>query len=104
MEDSKDCHLNAEKHRRYANFDVGSLNFRGLLDGTGACQERDEERLPETEENDEFDGENLKQRLMLRNVASELDIELDDAVHGYSDGDCFDYQDPYVSKGWVKRL
>jgi len=104
VEDSKDRHFNAKKHRRDANLDVGSPNFRGLLDGTSARQERDEKRLPETEENDEFDRENLEQRLMLLNVDSELDIELDDAVHGYSDGDCFDYQDPYVSKGWVKRL
>lgn len=41
---------------------------------------------------------------MLRDIGSDLDVELDDAVHCYCDCDPFDDHDPDVGKCWVERL
>jgi hypothetical protein len=38
--------------------------------------------LPKREENDELDAEDLEERLVLDQVILELEIELNEAVHG----------------------
>lgn len=39
-------------------------------------------RLPEGQEDDQLDGEDLQEGLILANVVFNLDVELDQAVHG----------------------
>ena len=76
----------------------------GCLDGASAGEERDQEGLPETQKDDEFDGRDLEKRFVLSDVVLDLDIELDKAVHGNRDGDCLEAHDPDVREGGIERL
>lgn len=102
MKDSEKGHFDAEEHRWDTNFDVGGLNPAARLDCTGAGQERDDDGLPETEEDDEFDGHNLEEGFVLGHVLFGLVVELNDAIHGDRDSDTFDNHDPNVGKGWIQ--
>jgi hypothetical protein len=59
--------------------------------------------LPEREENDELDADDFEERLVLGQVCLELEIELDETVHGDCDRCSFKAQYPNVSKGWAER-
>lgn len=52
-------------------------------------------RLPEREENDQLDRQNLQEWLILADVILDLNVELDQAVHG--DGDCNTFNEEYLS-------
>lgn len=61
--------------------------------------------MPEGQENNELDGDNLEKGFLFSKVDLELDVELDDEVHGEGDSYTFDNEDPDVSKEWaVGRL
>jgi len=76
--------------------------------------------LPERQEDDKLDGCHFEKWLVLGEIRSELDVELDEAVHGHCDADSFDHHDldhlagrslkegdqtyPNMRKGWTHRL
>ena len=55
-------------------------------------KEGDDKRLPEGEEDDELDAENLEERPMVGQVRAQLNIELDEAVHRHCDSSGFEHQ------------
>ena len=103
MENAEYRHFNAEKHGRYANFDVRCLDASRRFDGAnGSDKGYDELRghinfviskgdtrythgLPERKEDDELDRDNFEKRTMYCKVVPELNIELDERIHRYRD-------------------
>ena len=59
--------------------------------------------MPKAEEDDEFDAEDLHERLVLCKIILELNIELDEAVHGYCHGCGFEYHDPDMAESRTER-
>lgn len=102
VKDCKKGHLDAEEHRRNADFDVRSLNAVARLDCTRTCEEGDDDGLPEAEEDDQLDSQDLQDGFMLSYVGSNLVVELDDAVHGYSDSYTFYDHDPHMGESWIQ--
>jgi hypothetical protein len=104
MEDSEEGHLYAQQHSRYPNLDIWCLNPGRRLDSTGACEEGNEDSLPEAEEDDELNGNDFQQRFVMSDVIADLDVELNETVHG--DGDCagFDNHDPNVGESRIEGL
>ena len=49
---------------------------------SGRSEDADQEGLPEGEEDDQLDGKHLKERTVVGEVKSELDVKLDQTVHG----------------------
>lgn len=104
VEDCKYRHLDTQQQSWNANFDIWSLDLVGRLDSAGAGQERDADGLPETQENDQFDGGHLQQRLVLSNVVFNLHIKLDQAIHRNSHSHRLENHDPNMRKGRVERF
>ncbi len=104
VENGKDGHLNAQQQRGNADLDVGSLDRLGRLDDARARQEGDEGRLPETQEDDQLDGGDLQQGLVSADILPDLNVKLDQAIHG--DGNCngFNDHDPDMGKGRAERF
>ena len=53
--------------------------------------------MPEGEEDDEFDGEDFHEGSVFGDVVPDLDVELDETVHGDADAEAFDTSNLYVS-------
>lgn len=104
VKDSEEGHFYAEKHRGNADLDIRSLNRVVGFDCAGASKEGDDDRLPETQEDNKFDGQNFQNRFVLSYVAPDLVVELDYAVHSYCDCDTFNDHDPDVGESWIKRF
>ncbi|KAL9001685.1 MAG: hypothetical protein Q9180_010013, partial [Flavoplaca navasiana] len=85
VEGGEDGHFDTQKKRRDTNSEIRALQALGGLNGATGGQERDEDGLPEREEDDKFNSSNLEQGTMLGQVFFELNVELNEAVHGYSD-------------------
>lgn len=60
--------------------------------------------MPEGKEDDEFDGGDLEERLVLAEIVFHLDVELDEAVHGYTDADTLDHHYLEVSAEGTLQL
>ena len=58
--------------------------------------------LPETEEDDQFNRQQLQDRLVLTNVTSYLKVELEDTVHGDCDTNRVENLHPDMAKGRVQ--
>lgn len=84
MEEGEDHHLDAKKEGWDSNFQVWIGNFGRGADYAqgGRGEDTDQEGLPEREENDQFDGENLQEGPVMGKVEPKLDVELNKAVHG----------------------
>lgn len=59
--------------------------------------------LPKGKEYHELDAQDLHEWLVLGKIVLELDIELDQAVHGYSHRSSFEDHDPDMAKCWRQR-
>lgn len=109
MQDSEDGHFHGDQEIGQSHFQIAGVQFLGRFDGPGGIKKgyhtlRDRVsgvlrgltdmevtyRLPEGKENHQLDGENLQKRLMLTNVLLDLDIKLDQAIHGNRYGDTLD--------------
>lgn len=104
MKDGEESHLNAEKHRRNGDLDIGGSDGGICLDCTRTRQKRDDDGLPETEEDDQFDSNNLQNGFMLSYVLFDLEVKLNDAVHGHTDSDTLYDHDPDMCKRWIQRF
>ena len=108
MQDAEDGHFNAEKEGRNADFDVRGGDVGGGFDSAGGSEEGESDldghermpghgmgklggthRLPEGEEDDEFNGDDFDERSVFSEINAELDVELDQADHGDGNTDTF---------------
>ena len=93
MEESETGHLNTEGKRWDANFDIRICeDFVRLNNTERTSTNANCRRLPKREEDDQLDGQNLQKgsvRGELRRV-SQLNVKLDQAVHGNRYGNGFD--------------
>lgn len=86
MEDREEEHFEAEQHCGDAGRDVGVLQLgRGREDVELRCRQRNGRRLPEAKKDDALDGKHLEEGLVISKLSLQLDVELDDAVHGNRD-------------------
>jgi len=60
---------------------------RGGFDGSRGGEKGNQDGLPERKEDDEFDGGDFEEGLVLAEIVFHLDVKLDEAVHGYADAD-----------------
>ena len=60
--------------------------------------------LPEREEDDQLDAQQLHERLVLFDLVPDLEIELEDAVHGKGHAEALEDLDPNVRKSRVQRV
>lgn len=58
--------------------------------------------MPEGEEDDEFDGSDFEQGLIPGDVFTDLEVKLDDTVHGDADSAGFEDEGPDVGEGGVE--
>ena len=102
MEDGEDGHFDAEKHARDPDLNVGEIKpWRGFYCAR-AGEEGNEDVLPEGKEYDEFDGCDFQEGPVFGEIFFELDVELDQAVHGDGDAAAFDHHHPDVGEGGVE--
>lgn len=102
MQDGEKGHFNAEQHGGYTDFEVGGLNSVVWFDGAGAGEEGNENGLPERKKDDEFDGKDFEEGAMLLDVVAELDVELNEAIHGDGNSDGFNDHEPDMGEGRVE--
>jgi hypothetical protein len=50
------------------------------------------DRLPKGQKDNQLDGEDLQKRRVVRNILTDLEIELNQAIHGNRDGSRLDDQ------------
>lgn len=99
MEQSKGGHFDAEKQGRDADLDIGiGEDLVRVHNVQGRGSNGNGRGLPEGEEDNELDGDNLDEKLLLLEGVLELDVDLDEAEHGNGDGDGIEDDDPDVSK------
>ena len=89
VKDAKKSHFDAKEEGGDADFDVGLGDAGGGFDGAGGGEEGDYDSLPEGEEDDELDGGDFEEGLVFAEVVFELDVELDQAVHCYTNATSF---------------
>ena len=58
--------------------------------------------MPEREEDDEFDGCDFQEGPVFGEIFFELDVKLDETVHGDGDATAFDHHHPDVGEGGVE--
>ena len=58
-------------------------------------------RLPETEENDQLNTQDLQERSVLGEIVLELQVELNEHEHGDSDRSTLKDHNPDVRECWV---
>lgn len=104
MKEGKEGHFHAEHKVWQTDFDVRRLESGAGLDGTSTREEGDGNGLPETQEDDKFDGQDFEQRSVLRNIGPNLNVELDNAVHGNGDSNRLNDHDPDVCKDRIQGL
>lgn len=94
MQNSKDGHLEAEKERRDADLEVRvGQNLVGLYNAQRGCAHGDGSGLPERQENDQFDSQDLQEGSMLGQGFLHLYVELNQTEHGNSHGQRLDNED-----------
>ena len=84
MQERKDGHLNTNEEGRNSSLQIWVRQFARSFDDTKSRggEDTEQETLPEREENHQFDGRNLQEWAVVSNIFSQLDIELNQAVHG----------------------
>ena len=93
VEDGEEGHLEAEEQRRNADLDIGIGERRvGFDDVQGTGPNADGEALPERQEDDQLDGQDFEERSVRSKSVLELDVKLDDAIHGDEDGHRFNHE------------
>jgi len=87
VHDGEEGHLDADEKGGDADVEVGEgeVGGRGEDVEGGGGEDGDDEGLPEGEEDDEFDGEDFEEGVVRGEVVADLDVELDQEVHG----DCY---------------
>lgn len=104
VKDCKEGHLDAQQHRGDSNFDVRRLELIAGGDGTCRGKESDSNRLPKAEKDHQLNCSDLEKRLVLGNISFDLNVELNETVHGDRDGARFDENDPNVGEGRIEGL
>ncbi|KAI3482204.1 hypothetical protein L1887_55174 [Cichorium endivia] len=87
VDKSKEEHPKALKERIDARLDLLGGEVLGLLDGTKADEEREQRVLPEGEEDDGLDREELEDWFVGVDELADGHVELDEAIHGHTDRD-----------------
>lgn len=87
MEQSKGGHLNAEQEGGDANLDVGIGEYLVGVDNVqGRGTDGNGRSLPKGEKDDELDGNNFDEELLVFEGLFELNVDLNQAEHGNSNG------------------
>lgn len=84
MEEGEDHHLDTEEETWDSNFQIWIRDLGSWVDHfqSGRCEDADQEGLPKREEDNQLDGKHLEEGAVVGEVKSELDIKLDQTVHG----------------------
>lgn len=77
MKKSEENHLECLKKRREAGIDVFRIHVFRVLDDIEGMQSTEEGALPEHEEYDCFDGEELQEGFVFLNLIGDGEVELD---------------------------
>lgn len=102
VEEGEEGHLDADEQAGDADLEVALGQLRaGLHGGDGRRADGEQHRLPQHKEDDQLDGQDLAEELVLGQGVLQLDVDLDDAHHGNGDGHHVDGADPDVGKGRV---
>lgn len=88
VQERKGGHLDAEEQGGNADLDVGvGEDLVGVDNVEGRGADGNGRGLPEGEEDDELDGDNLDEEFLVGEGFLELNVELNEAEHGNGDGD-----------------
>ena len=101
MQHREKGHLHAQQQARDANLDVRRTDARARLNHVQGGQDGDDDGLPKGQEDDELDGDELEDGLMLGDVGGDLEVKGQEAVHGDGDADGGEERDPDVREGGV---